>query len=130
MSFLIGAPLAAWLLTCGIRRSSPVFYVTFFLLTMYNGPLTATIFDVVLATDRYDGRGGVPLFIHIAGDSVAFPLVGMLSDRFGLDRAVYVLPIAALIGGVIVLGASRWLLRDVARAAEAPATGEFGAAGS
>ena len=58
------------------------------------------------------------LFIHIAGDSIAFPLVGMLSDRFGLDRAIYVLPVAALIGGIVVLGASRWLVSDVRRAGE------------
>ena len=71
--------------------------------------------------------GAYLLFIHIAGDSIAFPLVGMLSDRFGLDRAIYVLPVAALIGGIVVLGASRWLAGDVLRAAEAT-TGGRGAA--
>jgi hypothetical protein len=69
------------------------------------------------------------MFIHIAGDSIAFPLIGMLSDRFGLDRAVYVLPIAALIGGAIVMGAARSLPGDMRRAFEAT-TGTFPAARS
>jgi hypothetical protein len=50
------------------------------------------------------------------GDTVAFPLVGFLSDRFGLDRAVLVLPSVALAGGVVILGAVRTVAQDMARA--------------
>ena len=120
VSFIVGAPLTILLLT--LRDPAvfiPVFYLAFILLTMYNGPLTATVFDVVPARIGTTVMGAYLLFIHIAGDSIAFPLVGVLSDRFGLDRAIYVLPIAALAGGIVVLGASRWLVRDVRRAAEA-----------
>ncbi len=123
VSFVLGAPLAILLLS--LRDPAifiPVFYLAFILLTMYNGPLTATIFDVVPARIGTTVVGAYLLFIHIAGDSIAFPLVGMLSDRFGLDRAIYVLPVAASVGGIVVLGASRWLVSDVRRAAEA-ATG-------
>ncbi len=57
------------------------------------------------------------MFIHLAGDAVAFPLVGFLSDRFGLERAIIMLPIASLIGAAIVLSAVRALEGDTARAA-------------
>ncbi len=123
VSLILGAPLAILLLS--LRDPAvfiPVFYVAFILLTMYNGPLTATIFDVVPPRIGTTVVGAYLLFIHIAGDSIAFPLVGMLSDRFGLDRAIYALPVAALIGGIVVLGASRWLVGDVRRASE-PASG-------
>ena len=128
VSFLLGAPLAALLLT--LRDPAlfvPVFYAAFILLTMYNGPLTATIFDVVPPRIGTTVVGAYLLFIHIAGDSVAFPLIGSLSDRFGLDRAIYVLPGAALLGGIVVLGAGRFVARDAERAgvraqAEPPAT--------
>jgi len=128
VSFMIGVPLAVWLLTLrDSRLFVPVFYAAFFFLTMYNGPLTATIFDVVPARIGTTVVGAYLLFIHIAGDSIAFPLIGSLSDRFGLDRAIYLLPAAALGGGLVVLAAGRWLVRDMRRAAEAT-TGTWPAA--
>ena len=62
--------------------------------------------------------GAYLLFIHLAGDAIAFPLVGALSDRFGIDRAVFVLPSVALLGGLVILGASRTVGADMKRAAE------------
>ncbi len=123
--FIAGAPLAIWLLS--VRSPTyfvPIFYAAFFFLTWYNGPLTATIFDVVPARIGTTVVGAYLLFIHVAGDSIAFPLIGALSDRFGLHRAIYILPVAALAGGLVVLGAARFLERDSRRAAEAT-TGTF-----
>ncbi len=120
VSILLGAPLAVLLLS--LRDPAlfiPVFYLAFMLLTMYNGPLTATVFDVVPARIGTTVMGAYLLFIHIAGDSIAFPLIGVLSDQFGLDRAIYVLPIAALVGGLVVLGGARSVPVDMRRALEA-----------
>ncbi|TFH66330.1 MAG: hypothetical protein E4G90_04130 [Gemmatimonadales bacterium] len=61
--------------------------------------------------------GAYLLFIHLAGDAIAFPLVGMLSDRFGIATAVLVLPFAALLGGAVVLGSVRTVGRDMNRVA-------------
>ena len=116
--FIVGVPLAIWLLS--VRSPAffvPIFYAAFFFLTWYNGPLTATIFDVVPTRIGTTVVGAYLLFIHVAGDSIAFPLIGALSDRFGLDRAIYILPVAALIGAFVVLGAGRSLVRDAERAA-------------
>jgi MFS family permease len=111
---LIGGPIAIWLLT--VRDPSiftPAFFSAFFFLSWYNGPLTALIFDVVPARVGATVAGAYLLFIHLAGDAIAFPLVGALSDRFGLDRAVFVLPVVATLGGLVILGARRTIETDM-----------------
>ena len=116
IGLLIGAPAAIWLLT--VRDQTifiPVFFAAFFFLSWYNGPLTAVIFDVVPARVGATVAGAYLLFIHLAGDAIAFPLVGALSDRFGIDRAVFVLPSMALLGGLVVLGAIRTVSADMRR---------------
>ena len=117
LGLLLGGPLAIWLLS--VRDPAiftPLFFTAFFFLSWYNGPLTAVIFDVVPSRVGATVAGTYLLFIHLAGDAIAFPLVGFLSDRFGIDRAVYVLPIVALLGGIVMLGALRTIGRDMIRA--------------
>ncbi len=92
----------------------PVFCsASFFFLSWYNGPLSATIFDVVPPQVGATVVGAYLFFIHLAGDAIAFPLVGALSDRFGLEYAMFLLPVVALLGGVLVLMAARSVVRDV-----------------
>jgi MFS family permease len=116
LGLLLGGPLALWLLT--IRDPTlfqAVFAMAFFCLSWYNGPMTAVIFDVVPSRISATVAGAYLLFIHIAGDAIALPLVGSLSDRFGLDRAVLLLPLVVIVGGVTVLGAIRTVGRDMHR---------------
>ena len=113
---LLGGPLALWLLT--IRDPTlfqAVFAVAFFCLSWYNGPMTAVIFDVVPARISATVAGAYLLFIHVAGDAIALPLVGSLSDRFGLDRAVLLLPAVVIVGGLTVMGAIRTVGTDMHR---------------
>jgi MFS family permease len=60
--------------------------------------------------------GAYLLFIHLAGDAIAFPLVGSLSDRFGLRTAALALPLVSTLGGIVILGALRTIQRDMKRA--------------
>jgi MFS family permease len=118
LGLLIGGPLAIWLLTVrNLDLFVPVFAAAFFFLSWFNGPIAAVIFDVVPAKISATVAGAYLLFIHLVGDTVAFPLVGALSDRFGIDRAVLVLPSVAVFGGLIILGAIRTVRRDMERAA-------------
>ena len=118
VGFLIGAPLTLWLLTIrDLTLFSWVFSGAFFFTTWYNGPLTSVIFDVVPQRISTTVVGAYLLFIHLAGDAIAFPLVGMLSDRFGIATAVLLLPLVALVGGIVVLGSVRTVGRDMARVA-------------
>jgi hypothetical protein len=119
LGLLIGGPLALWLLTLrDLATFVPVFVASFFFLSWFNGPITAVIFDVVPAKIGATVAGAYLTFIHLVGDTVAFPLVGALSDRFGLDRAVLLLPAVAAVGGLVVLGATRTVGRDMVRAGE------------
>jgi len=114
LGLLFGGPLALWLLT--IRdpaQFQAVFALAFFCLSWYNGPMTAVIFDVVPPRISATVAGAYLLFIHLAGDAIALPLVGTLSDRFGLDRAVLLLPAVVIVGGFTVLGAMRTVGRDM-----------------
>jgi MFS family permease len=121
IGLLIGGALAVWLVT--IRDPDlfvKVFAVAFFFLTWYNGPLAATIFDVVAARVSASVVGAYLLFTHVAGDAIALPLVGALSDKFGIDRAMLILPVVTVIGGAVLLGAVRTVRGDSVRM-----TGEF-----
>lgn len=116
LGLLIGGPLTVWLLTLrDLGLFVPVFATAFFFLSWFNGPIAAVIFDVVPPKISATVAGAYLLFIHLVGDAVAFPLVGALSDRFGLDRAVLLLPLVAILGGLVVLGAIRTVGRDMLR---------------
>jgi MFS family permease len=118
IGFLAGAPLAMWLLTIrDLDLFVPVFVAAFFFLTWYNGPLTSVIFDVVPASVSTTVAGAYLLFIHLAGDAVSFPLVGFLSDQFGIAKAVLILPVMSLVGAIVVLGAIRTVGADMRRVA-------------
>jgi MFS family permease len=114
--FIIGAPLAIWVLTLrDLHAFVPGFVVAFFFLSWYNGPTSAVIFDVVPASIGSTVVGAYLLFIHLAGDAIALPLIGWLSDRVSLERAVLLLPVVALGGGIAALGALPTLTRDMGR---------------
>ena len=113
---LLGGPIAIWLLTVrDLDVFVPMFAVAFFCLSWYNGPVMAVMFDVVPARIGATVSGAYLLFIHLAGDAIAFPLVGKLSDEFGLGRAILVLPVVSLLGGIVTLGAMGTVVKDMAR---------------
>ncbi|MGH7593879.1 MAG: MFS transporter [Gemmatimonadales bacterium] len=116
--FILGGPLAIWVLTLhDLKGFVPGFVVAFFFLSWYNGPIAAVIFDVVPASIGSTVVGAYLLFVHLAGDAIAFPLIGSLSDQFSLERAMLLLPLVALAGGVVTLGALPTITRDMARLA-------------
>jgi MFS family permease len=124
--FILGAPVCvALILSNDLRLFVPLIFGTYFLYTWYNGPLAAVIFDVVPAAVRASVMGAFLLFSHLAGDAVAPPLVGYLSDRLqhvwhlapdeALRRAMLVLPVVGLVGGLVLLVALRTVRRDMQR---------------
>jgi MFS family permease len=116
LGLVTGGPLAIYLMTVrDLDTFVPLFALAFFCLSWYNGPMAAVIFDVVPARIGATVSGAYLLFIHLAGDAVALPLVGALSDRFGLDKAMLLLPAVALLGGLVMLGALRTVTRDMSR---------------
>ena len=116
--FLIGGPLCVWLLSVrDLNLFIPLFFSTLFFFTWYHGPVAATIFDVVPAGIGASVVGTYVFFTHIAGDAVAYPLIGFLSDRLGLGGAMLLLPAVGMLGGLIFLLAMRTVARDMRRLA-------------
>jgi sugar phosphate permease len=126
LGFVLGGPFcAALLMVAEVRAFVPLFFVTFFFYTWYSGPLTATILDVVPGTVRASVLGAYVLFSHLAGDALAPPLVGYLSDQLvgalgspgeALRTAMLILPTVGVVGGLIILIALGTVSRDMERA--------------
>jgi MFS transporter, Spinster family, sphingosine-1-phosphate transporter len=116
LGFLIGAPFCFWMLLVDSRALFGVlFFVVVFFYTWYNGPVAAVLFDVVPREIAATVMGAYVFFIHIAGDAIALPVVGALSDRFGLRPALLSLPMVGLLGGVVLLFALFTVGRDMGR---------------
>jgi MFS family permease len=114
--FILGGPICAGLLLLGdLRFFVPLLFATFFLYTWYSGPLSAVILDVVPVAVRASVLGAFVLFSHLAGDAIAPPLVGYLSDRVGLRPAMLLLPMVGVVGGLLILIGLTTVGRDMAR---------------
>jgi MFS family permease len=120
MGFVLGGPVcAALLLVDDLRWFAPLIMATYFLYAWYNGPLAAVILDVVPSAVQASVLGAFVLFSHLAGDALAPPLIGYLSDRTGsLRGAMLLLPAVGVLGGVIILIALTTVSRDMKRVAQ------------
>ena len=115
--FILGGPLVVWLLVSGsLAGFAPLLFAIYFFYTWYNGPLAAVIFDVVPAAVRASVMGVFVLFSHLAGDALASPLVGYLSDKTrSIQTAMMILPVAGVVGGGVILVALKTVGRDMKR---------------
>jgi MFS transporter, Spinster family, sphingosine-1-phosphate transporter len=105
---LIAAPFV-WL---ALTTNSHSLYVTYMVtaqlcLFLSTGPINAAIINLVIASERATAIALSVFAIHLLGDAVSPLIVGALSDAFSLQRAITILPVAALIGGFIWIWAAR-----------------------
>ena len=123
IGFLLGAPLCVVLLLMNdVEIFAVLFFVVVFFFTWYNGPIAAVLFDVVPRGIAATVMGVYVFFIHIAGDAVALPVVGFLSDRYGLRVALMTLPAVGLLGGALLLLAVPTVAGDMERVKARPGT--------
>jgi fucose permease len=99
---LLAVPLAL----AALLAPSPAVYMAAMvgaqlLLFASTGPVNSAIVGVVSPLDRATAVGLSILAIHAFGDVPSPILVGWLSDRAGLARAVTLVPAAVLIGGLV-----------------------------
>lgn len=102
------APLALVALTA----SSPAIYYSAIvgaelLLFTSTGPINSAISNLVAPANRASAFALSMFFIHLLGDVPSPYLIGELSDRFTLARAVLIVPAAIVISGVVWLIAAR-----------------------
>jgi len=116
LGFLLGAPICVVLLLVNdVQIFALLFFVVVFFFTWYNGPIAAVLFDVEPRGIGATVMGAYVFFIHIAGDAIALPVVGFLSDRYGLRVALMTLPAVGLLGGALLLLAVPTVAQDMQR---------------
>lgn len=124
---VLAAPVA-WLALTGSSQALyvPAIVAAELLLFMSTGPINAAIVNIVSPLERASAAALTMVAIHILGDVPSPVLIGWASDRLqpalgpagGLGRAVLVVPVAVLLGGLIWLAAAHRagrLPRDGAR---------------
>jgi len=77
-----------------------------FLLFLSTGPVNVVIVSVVPVGARALAMAVSIFTIHLLGDAIAPPVIGMLADARGLARAVLIVPVAIAISGFIWTGAA------------------------
>jgi predicted MFS family arabinose efflux permease len=105
---LLAAPFA--LLALAAPQPAVFFSATVvaeLLLFMSTGPVNAAIVNIVSARERASAIALSMFTIHLLGDVPSPALIGHLSDATSLGRAVLLVPLAVLIGGVVWLAAAR-----------------------
>jgi MFS family permease len=75
-----------------------------FLLFLSTGPVNVAIVNVVPIGARAMAMAVSIFVIHLLGDAISPPIIGLLADIRGLHRAVLVIPAAIALSGVLWIG--------------------------
>jgi MFS family permease len=104
-----GAPITVLALASREPRIVlPAMFLAEFFLFLNTGPLNAVILNCVPAAIRATAMAVNIFFIHSLGDVISPPIIGILSDHFGLFRATLIAPVMMLTSGAILLCAIRF----------------------
>ena len=96
--------------------STVLFGVAVFLLFVGAGPVNTLILETVPANIRSSAMAGSIFIIHLFGDLWSPAIVGKMSDIFGLQKGVMVLPLTLLIAAGLWL----WLAKRQGREGRSP----------
>jgi MFS family permease len=109
LCLLAGAPMTV--LALASREPTvflPAIFLAEFCLFLNTGPLNAVVVGCVAAEIRATAMAVNIFFIHALGDALSPPIIGVLSDHFGLFRATMIAPAMMLAGGGVLLYAIRF----------------------
>src|SRR3989442_8920239 len=77
------------------------FFVAEFLLFLSTGPVNVVIVSVVPVGARAMAMAVSIFTIHLLGDAISPPIIGLLADTAGLATAVLIVPVAIAISGLL-----------------------------
>jgi MFS family permease len=100
----------------------PGMFMTLFLLFINTGPLNAAMANVLPPAIRSRGFGLSTMSIHLFGDALSPVLIGLASDRMGLETPVFATSMLLVLSGIVLLFGRRALVRDLHAAGADPAT--------
>ncbi|HUL49060.1 MAG TPA: MFS transporter [Gemmatimonadales bacterium] len=113
---LVAAPVVAVALT---SASPPMYWSAIvgaeLLLFTSTGPINSAIVNAVAPEIRATAVAVSILTIHVLGDVPSPTLLGFISDRTSLGRAVLIIPLAVMVGGLVWTYAARQGERAVVR---------------
>ena len=105
---ILAAPLALLALAAPQRGLYlPALVVAQLLLFMSTGPINAALMSSVTPWQRATAGGLCMFAIHVLGDVPSPTLIGYLSHQSSLARAVLLVPVAILIGGIVWVVAAK-----------------------
>ena len=107
-SVLLAAPFV-W---AALNTAAPAAYTVYmviaqFLIFLSTGPINAAIVNMVSPLERASAIALSVFAIHLLGDAISPTLIGLLSDRTSLTRAVQIVPGAVLVSGILWCLAAR-----------------------
>lgn len=109
---LLGAPLALLLpFQSTVAMTFAVAFGAELLLFLNTGPLNAALVASVPATMRARAVAVNVLVIHMLGDAISPPLMGLVSEQWSLGIAIGLTAIPIAIGGALLLVGSRRISR-------------------
>jgi MFS family permease len=113
VSLIISAPLMYF----GLADTTKGMFLFFFFtgaifLSVYLGPVTAVLHDVVPKQFRASAFAMYVLFIHLVGESFAPAIVGSISDAHGLRAGLEFATLFVLLAGIAFLPVAYIIKRD------------------
>jgi MFS family permease len=120
---VLGAAFAAPLLGIALapKTQFALIAVGGFLMTCTVGPAAAIVIDVTHPGVRSTGASVLSLFQNMFGLALGPIITGALSDAFGLQTALAIMPAFGIIAIIAILMASRTYAADVIGASALPA---------
>jgi MFS transporter, Spinster family, sphingosine-1-phosphate transporter len=99
----VAAILPTWLALAPVAPGSYLtwFFIAEFLLFLSTGPVNVAIVNVVPVGSRATAMAVSIFTIHVLGDAISPPIIGLLADMTGLARAVLIVPAAIAISGLL-----------------------------
>lgn len=91
----------------------PSMFMTLMLLFLNTGPLNAAMANVLPASVRSRGFGFSTMSIHLLGDALSPVLIGLASDRWGLQLPILVTSMLLVLSGLLLLAGRPSLRRDL-----------------
>jgi len=114
--FLIGAPFAVWaLLSPSLTGCLSAIFIAEFFLFLNTGPLNTVIINVTNPSKRAMAFALNIFFIHALGDAISPSILGWLSDKWGLQQALLITPLAMSVAGIFCFICGRFVKEDMGR---------------
>jgi MFS family permease len=117
VAMIVGFPFMVLTLSAGFPLIWLWVFLTCFCLFFNTGPTNTILANVSHPSIRAAGFALNIFVIHAFGDVLSPVVIGILGDRWNMDRAFLVVGGMFLVGGVVWLAGARYLERDTAAAA-------------